>query len=339
MKSIPKTAIIIPNLNGMDSLAACLESLGTQTATSEIIIVENASIDGSLDWLTKHYPDITVLPQAKNLGFAGGVNVGIRYALDHDCVYVALFNNDAVATPDWLERLVTAAEQHPESGIFTGTFTSIDKRHIDSTGDIYTNWGLSYPRGRGLPATQTYPSGLVFGASGGASLYRATMLRDIGLFDEDFFAYYEDVDISFRAQLAGWTVWYQADAIAYHQIGATSGKLKGFTTYQTMKNLPLLAIKNVPGPYLNSVIWRLTIARSLFMLRAISRRQGWAAIRGDAKATSLIFKKMRERRRIQTGKRVSNEYIWSIMTHDLPPNAMALRNLRSKYWKLNRKRT
>src|SRR6201999_312952 len=89
----------------------------------------------------------------------------------------------------------------------------------------------------------------VFVASGGASLYRIKMLQEIGLFDEDFFAYYEDVDLSFRAQLAGWKVAYAPRAVAYHQIGATSGHIKGFTTYQTIKNLPLLFYKNVPRKF------------------------------------------------------------------------------------------
>ncbi len=122
--------------------------------------------------------------------------------------------------------------------------------------------------------------------------------------------------------------------MAYHDTGSTSRKIKGFTTYQTMKNQSLVVFKNVPARYLWPVTWRFMIAHTLFFLRAVSRGQGWIALKGDAEGTRLLFKKASERRHIQKSKTVSDEYIWSIMTHDLPPNAHALRKLRIKYWKL-----
>src|SRR5690606_20741179 len=142
----------------------------------------------------------------------------IRAALRKNTDYIALFNNDAVAHQDWLKNLVKTLEDDPETGIATCKLLSADKSRIDSTGDFYTTWGLPFPRGRGEAKLTKYDNDTrVFGASGGASLYRASMLKEIGLFDEDFFAYYEDVDISFRAQLAGWKVLYVPTAEAYHQ--------------------------------------------------------------------------------------------------------------------------
>lgn len=332
-----KACVVVPNWNGMDSLADCLDSLLKQTVGAEVVVVENGSTDGSAEFLQKKYKTVTVLPQPVNRGFAGGVNVGIRYALEKSYEFVALFNNDAVAEPDWLEQLLAAMDERAV-GIATCTFASIDKKHIDSTGDLYTVWGLAYPRGRGEPLSDRYHEDTeVFGASGGASLYRLKMLEEIGLFDEDFFAYYEDVDLSFRAQLAGWKVRYSPKAIAYHQIGATSGKIRGFATYQTMKNLQLVYYKNVPGRYMWRVGWRFTLAHTLFLLRAIQRGLGWTAVKGDVRGSYLILKKRGERRRIQNGKKVTDEYIWNIMTHDLPPNARALRRLRGLWWKLLRK--
>lgn len=334
MKSTSKICIVVPNLNGMDSLRACLDSLLAQSQPHDIIVVENGSVDDSAAFLSANYPTVKVLPQAVNLGFAGGVNVGLRYAIQNHYEAAALFNNDAVAEPDWLRNLVRGLEDE-HVGIATGTLMTIDKLHVDSTGDLYTTWGLPYPRGRGEAPSERYnEQTAVFGASGGASLYRLAMLKQIGLFDEDFFAYYEDIDISFRAQLAGWGVRYVPSAIAYHQIGATSSRMKGFTVYQTIKNYPWLAIKNLPGRFLPVVLPRLALAQCLFIGRAFQRGLGWYAMRGLFVAIVKLPKKLAERRHIQRKKVVSDQYIWSIMTHDLPPNARALRQLRSRWWQL-----
>jgi GT2 family glycosyltransferase len=331
--------VVVPNWNGADRLAACLDSLLAQSLKAHVIVVDNGSVDGSLE-LLKKYPDVEVIRHGKNLGFAGGVNAGFRRAIDDGLEYVATLNNDAVADKAWLEQLVAVLDKNPKTGIVTSKILDARGRKIDSTGDYLTVWGLPYPRGRGESDLNRYDSQTdIFGASGGASLYRVSMLREIGLFDEDFFAYYEDVDLSFRAQLASWKVRYAPQAVVYHQIGATSSKLKGFTAYQTMKNQPLLLYKNLPGRYWWRVGWRFTIAHTLFFLRAIQRGRGWAALKGDLKGTYLLFKKHFERQRIQKSRKVSDEYIWSIMVHDLPPNARALRRWQTKWRKISGKKS
>jgi GT2 family glycosyltransferase len=331
--SSTRVAVVIPNWNGKDELPACLDSLAKQTIEHEVVVVENGSTDNSADIVKTHYPYVTLLRQAKNLGFAGGVNVGIRYALEKGYTYVALFNNDAVAELYWLEELVEALDAHPQAGIATCKFMSIDKKHLDSTGDMYTTWGLPYPRGRGEQVSDAYDRLTeLFGASGGASIYRAAMLQEIGLFDEDFFAYYEDVDLSFRAQLAGWKVIYEPQAQAYHHIGATSSKTKGFTTYQTIKNCPWILIKDVPLALLPMILPRFALAQVLFFGRAVIRGHGWYAIKGLAVCLYKTPKKCIERRKIQHMKRVTDVYIKSQLTWDLPPNARNLRKLRS-WWR------
>ena len=214
-KSTIKVSVVVPNWNGMDSLPACLDSLLAQTQPCRIIVVENGSKDGSLEFLQTHYPQAELIIHKKNKGFAGGVNGGIQKSIEDGDDYVALFNNDAVADEDWLKNLVNDLKVNTDTGIATCKFMSMDKKHLDSTGDLYTRWGLPYPRGRGEPVSDVYDDFVqVFAASGGASLYRVSMLEKIGLFDEDFFAYYEDVDLSFRAQLAGWKVRYVPEALA-----------------------------------------------------------------------------------------------------------------------------
>ena len=333
-----KTAIVIPNWNGIDVLPDCLDSLLAQTHKTEIIVVENGSVDGSGAMIKEKYPSITLLEEPKNLGFDGGVNVGIRYALDAGHDYIALFNNDAVADKNWVGELVSTLEKQPQHGIATGKLFDGSRKKLDTTGDTYTTWGLAYPRGRGDRDDGTYdvPED-VFGATGGATLFRAIMFREIGIFDNDFFAYYEDIDISFRAQLAGWKVRYVPTAHAYHQIGGTSGKIKGFTTYQTIKNTPWVMWKNVPLGLLPTILPRFTIAYTSFLFASLARGQFGPLFKGLFMTTVLWPKKMIERHHIQKNKTVSDDYIRSLLTWDLPPNATRLRNLRAKIRRLTGK--
>src|SRR5665811_2212163 len=191
--------VVVPNWNGADCLAACLDSLLAQSVKPRVIVVVNGSADGSLE-LLKKYPGVEVIKHDVNKGFAGGVNAGFRRAIEDGVKYVATLNNDAVADKGWLEQLMAVFDKNPEVGIVTSKILDAKGQKIDSTGDYLTVWGLPYPRGRGEPELDKYDEQVdIFAASGGASLYRVKMLKEIGLFDEDFFAYYEDVDLSFRA--------------------------------------------------------------------------------------------------------------------------------------------
>ena len=330
--------VVVPNWNGADRIRACLDSLRAQTLKPEIVVVDNGSADDSVEVIEKNYQGVHLIRHSHNKGFAGGVNAGIRYAMEQDADYVALLNNDAVADKDWLKNLVSFLDKNPQAGIATSKICDSDKTHLDSTGDLYTIWGLPFPRGRGEEYTTKYDKDTwVFGASGGASLYRTKMLEEIGLFDEDFFAYYEDVDISFRAQLAGWKVGYEPKAVVFHEIGATSATIKGFTAYQTLKNLPLLLWKNVPWPLMRRIWPRLVIAYLGIATRVLLRGQFGPFFKGTIIGTVLWPKKLIERRRIQKARKVSVDYINSIITHDLPPNARNLRTIRRKWWKIRGK--
>lgn len=241
-----KTLIVIPNWNGRDFIGEALHSLESQSG--DIAVVENGSTDGSVEYLEREFPKVILLKQPHNLGFAGGVNVGIRYGMQHGYDYIALFNNDAVADSKWLATLINTFHSSPTIGIVTGKLVLIDKKHIDSTGEFYSTRGMPFPRGRNEHDKGQYDlPGDVFAATGGASLYRSSLFREIGLFDEDFFAYFEDVDISFRARLAGWQVSYEPRAVAYHRLSATSSQLgRKFSYYHSIKNYLLLYGRNMP---------------------------------------------------------------------------------------------
>jgi len=199
------SAVVIPNWNGREELAVCLDSLAEQTEPVEVIVVENGSTDGSVEMIRSSYPGVTLLVQPVNLGFAGGVNVGLRYALHRGHEHIALLNNDAVVEQTWLAELIAVMRNRDDLGMVASKFVTLDGRRIDSTGECYSTWGLPYPRGRDEEDLDAYDDAVdIFGGSGGSTLYRAAMLRDVGLFDEDFFAYFEDIDLSWRAQLRGW---------------------------------------------------------------------------------------------------------------------------------------
>lgn len=328
-KSIEKIAVVIPNLNGADFLSLAIDSLLAQSVSCTIIVVENASTDTSQDILESYRDKIIVIKNEKNLGFAGGVNTGIRYALERDFGAIALFNNDAVADPKWLEELATVLETHEDTGIVTCRLELADGKLLDSTGEFYTTWGLPYPRGRGESTAKFREDEYIFGASGGASLYRAEVFRKIGLFDETFFAYYEDTDISFRAQLAGIKIRYVPNAVAFHRQGETSKRMPGdFTVYQTFKNLPLLFVKNVPRRLLFSIGIRFYVAYFLILSKAIVGGKGAAALQGLLKSILLFPHAIKQRSRIQKKCIVSSEYISSILIHDLPPDQTGIRKLR-----------
>lgn len=335
----PSVAVVIPSWNAVDEIGACLDSLRSQTLKHRVYVVENGSTDGSADFIAEKYPEVDLLVQPRNLGFAGGVNVGIRQAMEHGAKYIALFNNDAIADKNWLKRLVSSMESYDNVGVVACALLNGDGTKFDSSGDCYSSWGLAFPRDRDVEVSKSKAkSGYIFSASGGASLYRVEALREVGLFDEDFFAYYEDVDISFRMQLTGWKVRLNTDARALHYTGTTSGKIPGFTTYQSFKNMPLLLVKDVPGRLFPGIAFRFSIAYTAIFVKAVVTGRGWPASKGFFRMLTLLPKKFVERWRIQKARKVSTDYIRSIIVNDLPPNAHALRRLRDFFtpWRRSR---
>ena len=330
--------VVIPNWNGVDGLAKCIDSLRAQTLLPHIIMVDNGSVDESVAMVTERYPEVEIVRHDYNKGYAGGVNPGLRLAIERDISFVAPFNNDAMADKDWLRHLVDFMTAHPKYGIAACKMLSADGSHLDSSGDYYTTWGLPYPRGRGEGEVDKYDRETeVFAASGGASIYRTEMLREVGLFDERFFAYYEDVDLSFRAQLAGWKVAFVPQSFVYHELSVTGSKIKGFFTLQTMKNLPMLLWKDVPASLLPMVLPRFTLVYLAFFVSAIQRGQLRYAIEGWAKSLGYLPGVLADRRRIQSSRKVTPAYIASMLVWDLPPNARRLRSLRARWWRLKGK--
>ncbi|MEF9865922.1 MAG: glycosyltransferase family 2 protein [Oscillospiraceae bacterium] len=244
-----KISVVIPNLNGANWLGDSIKSIYAQNwADLELIVIDNASTDESLDIArsyvgTKGY---MLFENAENTGFSAAVNKGIRASTGK---YVLLFNNDAFAEKGFIESLVAAAEK--DEKIFA--VQSLMLRHYqrelaDDAGDYVTLFGWAMKRGDGMYARRYTKAKRIFSACGGASLYRKSILDEIGCFDEEFFAYFEDVDISWRANSLGYKNMLCPDAKCYHICGATTGAVKynDFKSVQSGRNSLLLPYKNMP---------------------------------------------------------------------------------------------
>ncbi len=340
-----KIVVVVPNWNGIDMIEECLRSLEAQTIEHAVIVVDNGSTDGSNSLIHHKFPHVELLEFSDNAGFAGGVNRGIRPALERGVDYIALLNNDAVADSRWLESLVGALESEPKAGAVAAKIQTQDGKRLDSTGDFYSIWGLPFPRGRGEVDGGQYDSAgsrEVFAVSGGASLYRAEMLRQIGLFDELFFAYYEDVDLGFRAQLAGWKMIYEPKAVVRHYIGGTSSRIdeyqegedettkprpqdpdqnrpSPFARYHSVKNFTYIYTKNMPGWLYWKYLPRFLTSWGLMM--ASDTRRGLIVTNLKANGTALahVAAMFLKRRAIQKGRKMSTSYIDGILYHAFPP--------------------
>lgn len=240
-----KVTVIIPNYNGLAFLPDCLDGLEAQTVKDfEILVVDNGSGDGSREWLEGQQIPAIFLPE--NRGFSGAVNVGIRAARTP---YVILLNNDTKADPAYVEKLLGAIEASPK--IFSVSPKMIQMYHpelMDDAGDMYSIIGWAYQRGVGQETGRYNRPCHVFSACAGAAIYRRKVFEEIGYFDEMHFAYLEDIDVGYRAKIAGYYNRYCPGAMVYHVGSGTSGsKYNSFKIRLAARNNIYLNYKNMPA--------------------------------------------------------------------------------------------
>jgi len=302
----PRVSVVVPSWNGRHHLEVLLPSLAAQTTSDfETVVVDNASSDGTVEWLAREWPDVRVVALPENAGFAGPVNRGIEAARgDH----VALVNNDVELDPRFLETLLATLDAYPAAGSVAARMVVFrDRGVIDGAGDELLWSGTAHPRGRGEPVARWDEPGEVFSASGGAALYRGDALADVGLLDEDFFAYQEDVDWGFRARLAGWSCRYEPRAIAYHVGGGTTeSKAAAHPLVYRLnrRNGVALVLKNYParsllrhGPL---VLWAMTLALAGSVRVGMLR----VHVQALAEAAGALPATLRKRRAVQASRRV-----------------------------------
>ena len=311
----PKVTVIIVNWNGELFLDLCLSALVAQTVTPyEIILVDNASLDASLD-IARRYPSVRVLAQAENLGFARGNNVAIEAAAA-ESEWIALLNPDAFPDPHWLEALLSAARDHPDFDVFGCKLVkAADPAVLDGVGDVYHMSGLVWRRGHGVPITSFPAQGReIFSPCAAAALYRRQALVDVGGFDEDYFCYVEDVDLGFCLRLAGHKALYVPDAVVHHVgSGTTGGQHSDFALYHGHRNLVWTFVKDMPG----MLFWLLLPMHVALNLVSIVwfalRGQGRVILRAKRDALLGLPKMWRKRQAIQLTRVATVREIWRVM--------------------------
>lgn len=308
-------SVVIPNWNGKKFLAGCLDSLlKSNYAQMEVLIVDNGSRDGSVEFLEQGYPGVKLLKFEHNTGFSVAVNAGIRNSSGE---FIALLNNDTVVEHDWISHLVEAMGKHPEIGSAGCKMLAYDnKKLLDGAGDGYRRGGLPGRIGhREIDKGQFDQERYILGPCGGAALYRRSMLERIGLFDEDYFAYLEDVDIGLRAQSAGYKCLYVPSAVIYHLGCGTTGsgyhplvvRLSAQNNWNTMvKNIPFeLFLKFLP----QIIYWQ------AFYFAVVIVRGGQVLpwLQGSFKALQLLPKMLKKRSQIESLRAVPVSYMEEII--------------------------
>jgi GT2 family glycosyltransferase len=296
-KSFPLVSVIIANFNGAQHLEPCLNAVLAQDYPRfEVILADDGSTDGSPAIVREKFPVVRVLENAHNRGFCAANNQAIR-ASHGD--YIVTLNNDTQVELGLLAGMVRVAEADSAIGACAPLIILAHRQVIDSAG-IEVDWaGIAWQRRRGEPIGADRDPEEVFGACAGAALYRRAMLDEIGLFDEQYFAYYEDVDLAWRAKLAGWRCLHVPTAIVHHVHSAFWGKQPGRKTYLLVRNKLLTIIKNYPWPEL-LLGWPLVLAYDLLSLGyAIWRGQGINALRGRWDVLTHLGWALRQRRLVQ----------------------------------------
>ena len=266
MKSDPLVSVVIPNWNGKKFLSECIDSLRGQTFRNfETILVDNGSTDGSSEFAEESYGGfIRVIRNKKNLGFTGGNNVGIRSARGE---YIVLLNNDTWVESNWLEELVKAIGTDHRVGMWASKVLSHQHQdRIEAVGELIYWDGLNRAQGQYEQDLGQYDSlEEIFFPPGCGGMYRKSVFEQIGLFDEDFFAYGDDAEIGIRARLAGWKCLYVPGAILYHKNSGSTGQCSSFKAFYVERNRFWITIKYFPLPLL---ILSLFFTLYRFMLQA-----------------------------------------------------------------------
>jgi GT2 family glycosyltransferase len=305
-------SVIIVNWNGLHHLKDCLDALRGQSLQSfEVILVDNGSTDGSAEFVDVQYPEVKVIHLPSNRGFCGGNNAGLSSARGR---YIALLNNDTAPDPAWLSEAVGALESNPQAGFIASQMRLFDRPNlIDTAGDLYFRTGYPGKRGWLMPTSSVAASAWVFGACAGAAVYRRSLIDDVGLFDEDFFCCMEDVDLSFRAQLAGYRCLYVSSAIVYHKVGGTLATRS--TAYQrwSHRNHWYTLIKNLPGMLWIRYLPSIVLSEFIVLASAVLHHRLGVFVSARIEVLRMLPRLMAKRRETQRQRRVSVAYLDSVI--------------------------
>ena len=300
-------AVIIPNLNGKKMLKKCLDTLKEETFRDfRIYVVENGSLDGSAAMVKRFYPEVVLIELAQNTGFAKANNIGIRQAIKDNGAqlkYVCPLNNDIELKADYLEQLVRAAEDYRSKGIKVGVLAaklmfSMERTLINTVGTLIQPDGSGMEKGFREPEDgQFNKSEEIFGGCGAAVLYTREMLDAICYqnkegedcyFDDDFFAYYEDLDVNYRSRLKGFRAFFVPQALGYHLHSATCKSYSPFKSFHVHRNQYYVLLKDFPGPFLVIGLMLMPIRYILLVLSVIFGKGPSANLKKNSKGGGIV---------------------------------------------------
>lgn len=313
--SPPFFSIIVLNWNGERYLTRCLDAITSQTYQDfEVILLDNASTDHSIEGIETRWPEIRVMRFMENLGFSRANNIGARHASGE---WLAILNNDAFPEPNWLEQFAEAVKENPQAAFFSSLLLNADQpQRVQGSGDIYNISGFAWSRDNNTDLEQSVLSqGEIFSPSAAAAIYRRDVFLQVGGFDETFGSHLEDVDLGFRLRLQGYRCWYVPQAVVLHIGSASYGRESNRTVYQVQRNVIWAYVKNMPSP----LFWKYLPAHIFanFVFLAYYSFRGQTAVVWKAKwdAVRALPKIWIKRADIQSNRVASSELISSMLDH------------------------
>lgn len=346
----PDVTVVTVTYNGADLVLRCLEGLARQELgglRAQVVVVDNASVDGTADLVAREHPEVRLVRSPVNTGFAGGNNLALDTVTSP---YVVLLNNDAVPEPGFVAALVRGLQDRPEEvAALTATVLLADRFRpagphdvtgrlvgpsgahvrdpqgsttlVNSTGNVVRTDGYGVDRGWLEDAALHDPPAEVFGFCGAAAVLRTSALRDVGTFDEDFFLYYEDTDLSWRLRLAGYRVEHCPQAVVHHQHAASSGEGSEVFRFHDGRNRLLTLVKNATWPRALRALARYVLTTASIGLR---RSQPWPLVRTRlrvlASTVRMLPATIGKRRRIGRSARVPRATVETLL---VPPPSQA----------------
>lgn len=315
-----KTTVIIPNYNGKEYLRQCLLSLEKcQPADFHIIVVDNGSTDGSVELLKEEFPQIEALFLPENTGFAPAVNRGLEHT---QTSFALLLNNDTTVEPDFVKQMEYAIEKKKNAFSVSAKMLMMQEPALlDGAGDLYCVLGWAFALGKGKKASENYTKpARIFSACGGAVIYRMDILKEIGLFDENHFAYLEDVDLGYRAKIHGYINYYEPSAVCYHAGSGFSGsRYNEFKVNLSSRNSIYLVLKNMP---LLQILINLPFLLLGFLTKIVfftKKRLGYTYCKGLMNGFKLYFsnegrknKVVFKWRHLPNYLRIEAELLWNL---------------------------
>ncbi len=288
----------------------CLDSLKEQTYKNfEILIIDNGSVDDSVNSVEADYPQLNLRIKRldKNTGFAYANNFGAQMARGE---WLALLNADAFPEPDWLENLMAAASQYPNASFSSRQIQANNPEFLDGEGDLYRITGFAKRRSYNTPVYSADENLVeIFSPCAAAALYPRQAFLDAGGFDEDFFSYYEDVDLGFRLRLYGLASYYVPHAVVHHIGSASTGKMSDFSVYYEQRNLLWTYLKNMPSVLLwFSLPFHIVLSLAFFFKR--TPRIVWKA---KLDAIRHLGKVIAKRKKIQKERQTSTREIFRLL--------------------------